>query len=440
MSDRDQPSPLYERLQQLETVLDHVNAYVFTKNREGRYTYVNPLCCELLGRPASEILGRLDSELFSSASAEQVLANDREVMEQGVRVEHEELLQTASGGPPRRYRAVKMPLRNDRGDVVGLFGISTDITQQRRLERQLSQRQRLLDTVLDNMGSYVYMKARDGRYLYVNRNAAEFFGREPVEIVGKTDRELVSTENAASFEKIDDAVLRGRNRVAGVEEIVDADGNVRHHWSVRVPLLQGERFVSIIGISSDITEVVELRQKYQQLAHTDSLTGLSNRRHVLERLDHELRRMRRHEHPLALIMFDVDRFKAINDNFGHAAGDRVLMELAGICKATLRDIDIPGRFGGDEFLVILPETGTDQAESVAGRLQQRIHGAGLVSDDGLKMAFTTSMGVVVAKAGESLDQVLGRADAALYQAKEQGRDRVWSLADESGDAGPDESR
>lgn len=431
MSDQDPSSPLYEQLHQLETVLDHVDAYVFTKNREGRYTYVNSLCCELLGRPADDILGRLDSDLFSAGSVAQLIANDRVVLEQGLQIEHEELLQTVSGGEPRRYRAVKMPLRDDHGSIVGLCGICTDITEQRRLERQLSQRQRLLDTVLDNIGSHVYMKAFDGRYLYVNQNTAEFFGMPPATIIGKTDHDLVAPDNAASFRYLDETALRGRDRVAGVEEVVDADGSVRHHWSVKVPLVQDGKVVSTIGISTDITEVVELRQKYQQLAHTDSLTELSNRLHVLEQLDHELRRMRRHAHPLALIMIDIDHFKAINDSFGHAAGDRTLVELARICNATLRDIDIPGRLGGDEFLVILPETNLEQANAVASRLQQQIHASALRNEQGATIQFTTSIGVVVAHSGETLDPLLGRADAALYQAKQHGRDRVWTVADES---------
>jgi diguanylate cyclase (GGDEF)-like protein/PAS domain S-box-containing protein len=428
MSDRDRPGPLEARLHQLETLLDHVGAYVFTKDLEGRYTYVNRLGCELLDRPPEEILGRHDDEFFASGSAEQVVANDRAVIEQGVTVEREEILQTGSGAGPRRYWVVKMPLRDERGAVIGLCGISTDVTEHRRLERQLVQRQRLLDTVLDNIGSYVYMKACDGRYLYVNRNAAEFFGLPPEQVIGKTDRELISPENAASFEVLDESALRGSDRVAGVEEVVDADGRTRHHWSVKVPLIQNGQVISTIGISSDITEVVELRQKYEELAHTDSLTSLSNRRHVLEQLNRELRRMQRHGHPLALIMFDIDRFKAVNDGFGHAAGDRVLIEVAEICRSTLRDIDIPGRFGGDEFLIILPETGSEQADAVARRLQRRIHDSGLHTEDGRSIRFTTSMGVVVAENGESLDRLLGRADEALYQAKQHGRDRIWTLS------------
>ena len=259
MSDRDRTSPLLERLHQLETLLDHVAAYVFTKNLDGRYTYVNRLSCELLGRSASEILGRLDSELFAPQAAAAIRANDQAVIEKGIEIESEEILQTSPGTAPRRYRVVKMPLRDERGAMIGLCGISTDITERRRLERQLAERQRLLDTVLDNIGSAVYMKAHDGRYLYVNRNAAEFFGAAPAEVIGKTDRELISSENAASFAILDESVLRGRDRVAGVEEIVDADGSLRHHWSVKVPLVQNGQLISTIGISTDITEVVELR-------------------------------------------------------------------------------------------------------------------------------------------------------------------------------------
>jgi len=171
----------------------------------------------------------------------------------------------------------------------------------------------------------------------------------------------------------------------------------------------------------------DLQQAHQlahRMARTDELTGLNNRRAFTEQCERALEQARRYARPLALVMFDIDHFKTINDTHGHAAGDRVLQDLAGAILRTLREVDVAGRLGGEEFAVLLPETGGAEAVALAERLRKVV--AGLkVSHQGHEIACTCSFGVAVRMEDDAvLDTLLSRADEALYRAKRQGRDRI----------------
>lgn len=171
----------------------------------------------------------------------------------------------------------------------------------------------------------------------------------------------------------------------------------------------------------------ELHQAYaraQDQARTDELTRLPNRRAFVEQATAAFQLAERHDRPLALIMFDIDHFKQVNDTHGHAAGDEALREVAAAVRRTARVSDVPGRLGGEEFGLLLPETGVDEAVRVAERIRQEV-GASSVEADGTAFAVTCSCGV----AGRSpdtddLDALMRVADEALYRAKKNGRDRV----------------
>jgi diguanylate cyclase (GGDEF)-like protein len=183
--------------------------------------------------------------------------------------------------------------------------------------------------------------------------------------------------------------------------------------------------VGVWGIRRLFIDMREQQARLDELARTDALTGLPNRREVLERIAAELERAARTDQPTSLLMFDIDRFKRVNDTYGHAAGDCVLRAVAAIARASLRRIDVCGRVGGEEFLVLLPEAGAEDACAAAERLRAAIaSGATDCVDKTLRI--TVSVGVVTRAPGEttSLDALVQAADLALYAAKDAGRDRV----------------
>lgn len=186
----------------------------------------------------------------------------------------------------------------------------------------------------------------------------------------------------------------------------------------------------VLGVIQDITERKELELRLFEEANTDSLTGCANRRFFIDRAETEIARVRRYGGALSLLMFDVDRFKLINDTHGHLAGDAVLRKIAGVLKSVLRTVDLPGRLGGDEFAVLLPETNLEAAMGVAERIRQTLTYTPTAGPDGALPLFTVSVGVAsLADDDSSLDFFLHRADQALYLAKSNGRDGVVSACE-----------
>jgi len=165
------------------------------------------------------------------------------------------------------------------------------------------------------------------------------------------------------------------------------------------------------------------RQQLEELARRDGLTGVLNRRALLERAAIELARAVREEGEVAVIMLDLDHFKVVNDTHGHLAGDAVLCEAVARVQTAVRVYDLVGRYGGEEFLVVAAGAGLDEAMAVAERIRSAIAERPVVWE-GSEIAITTSIGVVSVTSGEDLSHAIGRADAALYAAKDAGRDRV----------------
>ncbi len=169
------------------------------------------------------------------------------------------------------------------------------------------------------------------------------------------------------------------------------------------------------------------RQRMKALASTDALTGLPNRRELLDRGERELARALRYDRPFALLLLDVDHFKKVNDQFGHATGDRVLQAIGHCGRKALRELDVFGRFGGEEFLVLLPETDAEGAAILAERMRVGAQACADGRDDaGQAVPFTISIGISARTTSqeETLDTLISRADEALYRAKSLGRNRV----------------
>ncbi|AHF04262.1 diguanylate cyclase [Marichromatium purpuratum 984] len=167
----------------------------------------------------------------------------------------------------------------------------------------------------------------------------------------------------------------------------------------------------------------QLEQELRRIASVDELTGLHTRRHLLELGEHELKRMARHRRGLSVLLLDLDHFKRVNDVHGHVAGDRVLEHFGTLFRSALREDDVPGRFGGEEFMAVLPEIRLEAAAEVAERLRARVAEAE-TQWKGERLRVTVSIGVAEVAVDEPLERAIARADRALYVAKRNGRDRV----------------
>ena len=185
-----------------------------------------------------------------------------------------------------------------------------------------------------------------------------------------------------------------------------------------------DRPVRLLGMVQDVTDRVHTEARLREMATTDPLTGLANRRSFMDAAQRELNRATRYGTVLSLLMLDLDHFKAVNDTHGHDVGDDVLCAMAEAMRGALRDVDTPGRLGGEEFAVLLPETGIGMATGAAERLREWMGGMVVEGRDGAEVRCTVSIGVAQAVEGEELKDFLARADEAMYEAKRKGRNRV----------------
>lgn len=185
-------------------------------------------------------------------------------------------------------------------------------------------------------------------------------------------------------------------------------------------LLSGIKLTDELNRSRE--ELQRANKQLHEMATTDPLTGMMNRRRMLDFLEYEETRMKRHQTPYTLIMCDIDHFKSINDTYGHDAGDAVLRNVARLFQDSIRKQDKASRWGGEEFLLLLPETGSDGAFTLAEKLRSRVESMKTVFDD-QELVQSMTFGIAVAQSDTDYDQLITRADAALYEGKNAGRNR-----------------
>lgn len=191
--------------------------------------------------------------------------------------------------------------------------------------------------------------------------------------------------------------------------------------------------VLLVSVGFSIMGHEKLVENYHALASKDELTGLYNRRHFYELAKPQAQRARRYYSNLSLILIDIDRFKAINDTYGHQAGDAVIVDVAKVMRSNFRGTDLYGRYGGEEFVALLPETTVKEAKVTAERMKKEI-AQRYVSIENYDIHYSASFGIAQLCAGMELDQLVAQADKALYCAKNNGRNRVEVFLAESTDA------
>jgi diguanylate cyclase (GGDEF)-like protein len=206
-----------------------------------------------------------------------------------------------------------------------------------------------------------------------------------------------------------DHLTRGAAKVAAGDLEVD------------LPVAKGGEVAYLTEVFNDmVARLRSSRQELERLSVTDPLTGLNNRRHMMEVLDNEVRRSRRLDHTFAVLMADVDHFKQYNDEHGHPAGDAVLKRVAGVFNESTRDVDFVARYGGEEFFVLMPEIDAEGAAEAAERIR-----SAMAQDPSLGQEVTVSFGVAEFPAnGDTGEALISAADSVLYQAKKKGRDQV----------------
>lgn len=415
---------LESEVDMLKGVLDQVGAYIYTKDLNCNYTYANQLVLDLFRVDLNQLIGKHDSEFFDLLRSDEIRKNDLQVLEEGITIEKEEETFIKETGVNILYWSVKKPILNAKGEIIGLCGISTDITERKMLENVIKKQKKLLDIIIDNVDAYIYIKDTDRIFRYANSKVGELFGLSTDEIIGKKDTDFMNSKLADGFWKFEEQVFKTKSRQAIEETLMDAEGMARYCWSVKIPFEFEDDDMTLICFSTDITELHDMKEKLKQQANTDYLTGLYNKRYFNEEANREFSRSIRHQLPLSVIVLDIDHFKKVNDTYGHPIGDQVLNMLSKNLLSLVRAEDIVGRIGGEEFGIILSNTTPEEATVLAERIRSFQESDKMTGDWFGEIKITVSMGISTMRESDELfSDIVTRADIALYEAKQSGRNK-----------------
>ncbi len=271
------------------------------------------------------------------------------------------------------------------------------------------------------------VERKDGQrfYEYVSPSAAEFCGVAPERIRQDWRAMNLHPDDIENFQRSIRAAHESGSEWSFEGRVVAPDGNQRWWKSVSKPVVRDDAQTVYNGVMIDITNEKEMEEELRRLATTDPLTGAFNRRHFMVLADEEVSRATRHGRPISVLMLDIDHFKKINDTYGHAAGDEALKRTVDTVQSQLRGSDVLGRFGGEEFAVLIPETDTEGAMALAERIRCAVECITVVWE-GQTFSFTTSVGVATLHGDYDVEEAFNHADQALYEAKSSGRNRVIS--------------
>jgi len=303
--------------------------------------------------------------------------------------------------------------------------ILTSLLILRRLaDRRLKTEQDLLEMFLQSVPYNIFFKDRNSRFIRISRNMAKYFGQaHPDEAVGKADSDIFSSEHAVKALADEQEILRTGVPKVGIEERETwPDGREGWVLTTKMPLRDRRgAIVGTMGISHDITDRKQAEARIHHMALHDALTGLPNRFLLQDRLTQAVALACRNQKQIAVLMLDLDRFKTINDSLGHHIGDHLLEAVSARLKGCLRKSDMVARFGGDEFVIVLPMADDGQhIEQVAQKILDTLVEPFQI--EGHELQIGTSIGISqYPKDGESPETLLQAADTAMYEAKGKGR-------------------
>lgn len=415
--------------ERLHKVFEHHPFAVYYLDTSRRFVNVNDKAVVEFGRSREELVG-MRSELLIAPEKRELGSFRWQQVLRGQAVSYDTVV---LGPGDVRFDAnlVLVPMVVE-GRVAGVLGIAENITERQLRLTELRESRRMLQAIIDSVPQHIFWKDRAHRYLGCNRAFSAYMGYDPEALTGRTDHELMLAGAELDATQIDayrdeaQGVMDTGAPVIGVECLVQQrDGSRTWARTSRMPL-RGEsgEVTGVLGVSEDITERKQFELRLQEMAHHDGLTGLCNRGFLLSQLEQAMRRAQRNGGLLAVLYFDIDRFKRVNDTWGHDIGDRVIQEFASRVIGTVREIDIVGRIGGDEFVMVSEGLGSrEDALTMADRLIECMRAPFHVRED-LALHLSTSIGIAFNEEGVDAEEIVRRADQAMFAAKRRGRDCI----------------
>ena len=400
--------------------------------RDWQLVYISPGIQDLLGITPEQATA--NQELLR----EQLAVEDRELFDAAIRAAMaggtvlDVEFRVLPGGPGARWIHLHAQPRREDGQTTLWTGVLTDISERKRIEAVLKASEETYRTLFETVPQGVVYQGADGRIRSANPAAQRILGMNLEQLHGVDSldpRWQAVHEDGSPFPGDEHPSMVALRTGAPVNDVVMGLPNTPGGpiWLLvsASPVLKNGVVSEVYSSFEDITQRVLLGQELRRQATTDYLTSVSNRRSLVELLHKEFEQVRRHPQiSTTVLALDLDHFKHVNDTWGHATGDAMLLHLTQLMRQETRQGDIVGRSGGEEFALVLPNTGAERALALAERLRGRVEQTPLVQGTD-RIAITVSIGVSVIRADDtSVDDVLRRADLALYEAKNSGRNAV----------------
>ncbi|WP_027721308.1 sensor domain-containing diguanylate cyclase [Maridesulfovibrio zosterae] len=408
--------------------IDVANAageFIWETGPDGCFVFVTGRAEDILGYSSEELIGRSPFDFVDEESSWDVRKEFLDAAHNGHSFSGLIFRFINREGRKLWLEFNGVPVFDSGGAVTGFRGTTSDITTQQKAIQDLRDREDMLHSISDSVQDALVLMDANGLVHFWNPAAEKIFGYSASEMLGESLDCCVRGEDNADPDSVDVSSVDTlfSNYGAFTVNVRRKNGTVFPAEVLLSPLRREEEWW-VVGTIRDVTERKEAEDKLRTLATTDPLTGLSNRRYFMESAEDALQRSLRYNRSLSLLMLDIDLFKNVNDMYGHDAGDDVLKALAVIGIKVLRNIDVFGRIGGEEFSILLPDTDVEGAELVAERLRKAIEQSKMYTRSG-ELVITVSIGVATLNdQTKTLEHLLKAADIGLYAAKNAGRNRV----------------
>lgn len=393
---------------------------------EGTIIYANEPAAALLGAPTTgEVIGSSIFDFIHPLDRIRIANRLRWLKpRKGAYPVIEMLIRTRQGD----LRGVSASARTSNRLRQGIVAVLMDITH-RRLKTYLQETERNIVRLFENTTDIYYRIDAQGKILMASPAVERILGYRSDEMLGQ--------DSSVFYADPDDrerflSVLRRDKSVADYEVQLRSKHGALVDASISSHALYDEagNYIAVEGVIRDLTERKQLERKLHVLATTDELTGISNRRIFFELATQALHRASRHGRQLVLLILDIDWFKEINDRYGHLGGDEALRAFTLAVKDELREIDLFGRLGGEEFGVVLEDCPPHEGESVGQRIRLRVEGLQVSPRDGEILRMSVSIGATCNRLQDArIESLMDRADQALYRAKSDGRNCLRWYAD-----------
>lgn len=414
----------------LNAIINQIPDLVYAKDRQGRFLVANEAVARANAlQGPEELIGKTDFDLFPRAVAQAFFDTEQVIMAGGEPMIDSEEERLDKTGAPIWIRTTKVPMRDGSGEIIGLIGIARNVTERKCAEQKAEAERALFRAMIDQVPDYLFVKDTESRFVIANRAVAADLGHDPAGLIGKSDFDFHEQKHAKKFFADEQKVISSGEPLIDIEEmLVDFSGKDKWFSASKVPLRDGEnQIIGIVGVCRDITDRKHAEERMHFMALHDALTGLPNRTLLVDRLEQNILQAERLGGRLTTLFIDLDNFKTVNDSLGHNAGDTLLKTVADRMVASVRASDTVARLGGDEFVILLVDKAGVAADvtPILEKIRAAIAEPILIEDQQFQV--TCSIGAATFPGdGADANVLLLNADIAMYEAKENGRDKIVS--------------